>query len=101
MSIHETGPRLRTELREGDGATEAWRGRPSRPELVSMSAGDHDGGPSGSRRLNAVRTQETPETPESRAARTKEIKFRILEGAYDSLEAVDQLARRILASGDM
>lgn len=99
MRIHETDPRLwRTESREGDGTTEAWRGRPSRPGLVSMSAGDVPPVP---RRLTAVETQETPESPESRADRTKEIKFRILEGAYDSLEAVDQLARRILASGDM
>lgn len=36
-------------------------------------------------------------TPE----RTAEIRQKILDGAYESLEAVDELARRILTSGDL
>ena len=34
-------------------------------------------------------------------ARLAEIRQRILDGAYDSLETVEQVARRILASGDL
>jgi negative regulator of flagellin synthesis FlgM len=33
--------------------------------------------------------------------RIAEIREKILEGAYNSLESVDQLARRMLASGDL
>ncbi len=33
--------------------------------------------------------------------RLEEIRGKISEGAYDSLDSVDQLARRILASGDL
>lgn len=41
------------------------------------------------------------EAGETDASRIDQIRTRILEGAYDSLESVDQLARRILASGDL
>jgi anti-sigma28 factor (negative regulator of flagellin synthesis) len=35
------------------------------------------------------------------ANRIDQIRARILEGAYDSLDSVDKLARRLLASGDL
>jgi hypothetical protein len=33
--------------------------------------------------------------------RIAELRQRVLDGAYDSLEVVDQVARRILATGDL
>jgi hypothetical protein len=35
------------------------------------------------------------------AERAAEIRKRVLEGAYNSLDVVDQVARRILASGEL
>jgi hypothetical protein len=74
---------------------EDWRGESPHPGLAVVKGRKEEGEPMGSRRPTPA------ETPEARADRTREIKFKILEGAYDSLEAVDQLARRILSSGDM
>ena len=42
-----------------------------------------------------------PARGELTAERVSEVRERILSGAYDSLEIVDQVARRMLASGDI
>jgi hypothetical protein len=46
---------------------------------------------------NSVSEPATELSPE----RTAEIRQRILHGAYDSLDVVDQVARRMLARGDI
>lgn len=98
MRIHETGPVLPgTERRDGDEVAERWR-------IASAHAGPavmKERKKSGESGATPRPISASAETPEARADRTREIKFKILEGAYDSLEAVDQLARRILSSGDM
>ena len=50
-------------------------------------------------RALAAKAEETPGalTPE----RISEIRERIISGAYNSLEIVDQVARKMLASGDV
>jgi hypothetical protein len=51
------------------------------------------------RALAAKASEESPK--ELSAERATEIRQRILSNAYDSLEMVDQVARRMLARGDI
>lgn len=79
---------------QGKGPAEPVQG-PARPDSVQIS----DAGRARAAGLvdaasSAARAELTPE-------RVAEIRQRILEGAYDSVHVVDQLARRMLASGDL
>lgn len=49
-------------------------------------------------RALAIEDEGRPALPPERIA---EIRQRILEGAYESLDAVEEVARRVLASGDL
>jgi len=42
-----------------------------------------------------------PSAPAAGPERTAEIRKRVLQGAYNSMGMVDQVARRILSSGDL
>ena len=48
-----------------------------------------------------ARAAETAAAPNARAARLQDIRERILQGAYDTDEVVDEVARRILDRGDL
>jgi negative regulator of flagellin synthesis FlgM len=99
MKIHETNPEyLRAEqLKSGRavGTEGAAKDAPQptrsipRPDSVKIS----DAG-----RALAANEESRPELSPERIA---EIRQRILSGTYDSLESVEQVAKRILASGDL
>jgi len=68
--------------------------------LSSQPAAGPEGVPSSDARpAMAARSGEAPD--ELSPERVTEIRNRILEGAYESLPMVDQVARRILGSGDV
>jgi len=46
------------------------------------------------------RTRRDASRPDASPERIEEIRQRILDGAYNSLENIEQVARRILSSGD-
>lgn len=52
-------------------------------------------------RALAARGADADATSELDQARTARIRAQVLSGAYDSLEVVDAIARRLLRSGDL
>ena len=66
-----------------------------RSDKVEISeAARHLAASGGLREASAARGELTPE-------RVAEIREKILKGAYNSIEVVDQVARKMLASGDI
>lgn len=77
-------------------ATDAVRPVPSTPSSLDRSdkVSISDAG-------RALAARESGEAGAMDSARLARIRDRVLSGAYDTLEVVDAVARRLLASGDL
>ena len=86
----------RTSQVADNAATDAVRGVQPTPSAVDRSdkVSISDAG-------RALAAREGSEPAAMDPARAERIRDRVLSGAYDTLEVVDAVARRLLASGDL
>lgn len=76
---------------------ESGSGAPASPDAARTSRGDSVQISDAARALAGGRAAAGPLTPE----RTSELRKKVLDGAYNSLNVVDQVAKRILDRGDV
>ncbi len=95
MRINEIGvDYLKADQLKGPAATENGPGEAAQPTAPVKQ-------PDTVRISDEARALARADSAEAGADRIDEIRTRILEGAYNSLDSVEQLARRMLASGDL
>ncbi len=95
MRINDIGvDYLKAEQLKGPAATENGPGDAAQPTVAPKQADTV-------RISDEARALARGDSGEIGADRIDEIRTRILEGAYNSLDSVDQLARRLLSSGDL
>jgi len=99
MRINDSNPQyLRPDqLKAGQTPATEVGSRTSAQPIVKVDRADKVTISDAGRNLSAIENEKSSLSPE----RLTELRTRVLDGAYDSLEVVELIARRILATGDV